>query len=148
MRDNGAEIIEIDLEWLSLCRPVNVIITMAEAIKIHSKFLENNYSDYTYEVVSRLVAGEALSVQDYLGSLRVMNYFQEKIDEIYNDVNIIACPTNPVLPDEIENTVRKICQFIKSDWCKDTCIHKHFNVTRQPSLSTRAGFSKLAYQLE
>ena len=58
---------------------VNVIITMAEAIKIHSKFLENNYSEYTYEVVSRLVAGKALSVQDYLGSLRVMNYFQKKL---------------------------------------------------------------------
>lgn len=142
MRDNGAEIIEIDLEWLSLCRPVNVIITMAEAIKIHSKFLKNNYSDYTYEVVSRLVAGEALSVQDYLGSLRVMNYFQEKIDEIYNDVNIIACPTNPVLPDEIENYSKEnMSNSSKVIGARIPAFTSIFNVTRQPSLSTRAGFS-------
>ena len=143
MRDNGAEIVEIDLEWLSLCRPVNVIITMAEAIKIHSKFLENNYSEYTYEVVSRLVAGEALSVQDYLGSLRVMNYFQEKIDEIYNEINIIACPTNPVLPDEIENYSKKnMSNSLKVIGARIPAFTSIFNVTRQPSLSTRAGISK------
>jgi len=143
MRDNGAEIVEIDLEWLSLCRPVNVIITMAEAIKIHSKFLENNYSEYTYEVVSRLVAGEALSVQDYLGSLRVMNYFQEKIDEIYNEINIIACPTNPILPDEIENYSKKnMSNSLKVIGARIPAFTSIFNVTRQPSLSTRAGISK------
>ena len=78
MRDNGAEIVEIDLEWLSLCRPVNVIITMARAIKIHSKFLQKIIIQNIHiEVVSRLVAGEALSGSDSLGSLRVMNYFRK-----------------------------------------------------------------------
>ena len=113
------------------------------AIKIHSKFLENNYSEYTYEVVSRLVAGEALSVQDYLGSLRVMNYFQEKIDEIYNEINIIACPTNPVLLDEIENYSKKnMSNSLKVIGARIPAFTSIFNVTRQPSLSTRAGISK------
>ena len=142
MKDNGAEIIEIDLDWLSLCRPVNVIITMAEAIKIHSKILEKNYNNYTYEVVSRLIAGEALSIQDYLGSLRVMNYFQNKIDQIYEKVNIIACPTNPVLPDKIHNYSKEnMSNSSKVIGARIPAFTSIFNVTRQPSISTRAGFS-------
>mgnify|MGYP005715147375 FL=1 len=90
-----------------------------------------------------MVAGEALSVQDYLGSLRVMNYFQEKIDEIYNKVNIIACPTNPVLPDEIENYSKKnMSNSLKVIGARIPAFTSIFNVTRQPSLSTRAGISK------
>ena len=142
MKENGAEIIEIDLDWLSLCRPVNVIITMAEAIKIHSKMLEKDYDNYTYEVVSRLVAGEALSIQDYLGSLRVMNYFQNKIDQIYDKINIIACPTNPVLPDKIENYSKdNMSSTSKVIGARIPAFTSIFNVTRQPSISTRAGFS-------
>ena len=142
MKENGAEIVEIDLDWLSLCRPVNVIITMAEAIKIHSKILEKNYDNYTYEVVSRLVAGEALSIQDYLGSLRVMNYFQNKIDQIYESVNIIACPTNPVIPDKIQNYSKEnMSNTSKVIGARIPAFTSIFNVTRQPSISTRAGFS-------
>ena len=142
MKQNGAEIIEIDLDWLSLCRPVNVIITMAEAIKIHSKILQENYQNYTYEVVSRLVAGEALSIEDYLGALRVMNHFQIKIDEVYEKVNIIACPTNPVLPDKIENYSKEnMSNSSKVIGARIPAFTSIFNVTRQPSISTRAGFS-------
>ena len=142
MKENGAEIVEIDLDWLSLCRPVNVIITMAEAIKIHSKILKKNYDNYTYEVVSRLVAGEALSIEDYLGSLRLMNYFQNKIDEVYEKVNIIACPTNPVLPDKIQNYSKEnMSNTSKVIGARIPAFTSIFNVTRQPSISTRAGFS-------
>ena len=101
-----------------------------------------NYQKYTYEVVSRLVAGEALSIEDYLGALRVMNHFQIKIDEVYEKVNIIACPTNPVLPDKIENYSKEnMSNSSKVIGARIPAFTSIFNVTRQPSISTRAGFS-------
>ena len=72
------------------------------------------------------------------------DYFKGRTtDEIYNEINIIACPTNPVLPDEIENYSKKnMSNSLKVIGARIPAFTSIFNVTRQPSLSTRAGISK------
>ncbi|MEC7880456.1 MAG: amidase [Chloroflexota bacterium] len=142
MKSNGAEIINVDLSWLSIARPVNVVITLAEAISVHKDYLISNYEDYTYEVISRLVSGEGLSINDYLSSLRVMSYIQRKMNDEFNNFDILACPTTPELPGLIEEYSKENLSASKEVvGGRIPSFTSIFNVTRQPSLSTLAGFS-------
>ena len=142
MKQNGAEIVQVDLSWLSIARPVNLVITLAEAMRIHNIWLSSNFNDYTYEVISRLIAGEGLSASDYLSALRVMTYIQEKIQKEFDNFDILACPTTPELPgmvsDYSKDNLSKSNNVVGGRIPAFTSI---FNVTRQPSLSTIAGFS-------
>tara|TARA_Y100001960_G_scaffold28872_1_gene25242 strand:- start:12191 stop:13609 length:1419 start_codon:yes stop_codon:yes gene_type:complete len=142
MESNGAEIVNVDLSWLSISRPVNVVITLAEAMNIHKDYLISNYDDYTYEVISRLVSGEGLTINDYLSSLRVMNHIQRKIHEEFNNFDVLACPTTPELPGLIEEYSKEnLSSSKKVVGGRIPSFTSVFNVTRQPSLSTLAGFS-------
>ena len=76
MKSMGAEIIEVNLAWLLMARPVNVVITLAEAFNIHKHWLKSDSKNYTLEVLSRLVLGENIALNDYFISMRVMNYIQ------------------------------------------------------------------------
>ena len=142
MKQNGAEIVQVDLSWLSIARPVNLVITLAEAMRIHNIWLSSNFNDYTYEVISRLIAGEGLSASDYLSALRVMTYIQEKIQKEFDNFDILACPTTPELPgmvsDYSKDNLSKSNNVVGGRIPAFTSI---FNVTRHPSLSTIAGFS-------
>ena len=143
MKSNGAEIINVDLSWLSIARPVNVVTTLAEAMSVHKDYLISNYEDYTYEVISRLVSGERLSINDYLSSLRVMSYIQSKMNDEFDNFDILACPTTPVLPGLIEEYSKKNLSSSKEVvGGRIPSFTSVFNVTRQPSLSTLAGFSE------
>ena len=142
MKSNGAEIIPIDLSWLSIARPINVVITMAEAINIHSKWLNSHHTEYSYEVISRLVAGENLSINDYLSSLRMMNWVQKEMDKSFSNFDVIACPTTPELPGLISDYSKEnLSTSRKVVGGRISAFTSLFNVTRQPSLSSLSGFS-------
>jgi len=143
MKSNGAEIVEIDLSWLSIARPINLIISNAEALEVHSKWLASKHENYTYEVLSRLVAGENLYLNNYFSALRAMNYVQKKIENAFEKFDVIACPTTPELPGLIdEYSKENLMKSQKVIGGRIPAFTSLFNVTRQPSLSTRAGFSQ------
>jgi Asp-tRNA(Asn)/Glu-tRNA(Gln) amidotransferase A subunit family amidase len=142
IKSNGAEIIPIDLSWLSIARPINVVITMAEAINVHKKWLDSRHEEYSYEVISRLIAGENLSINDYLSSLRLMNWVQKEMDKNFSNFDIIACPTTPELPGMISDYSKEnLSASRKVIGGRIPAFTSLFNVTRQPSLSSLSGFS-------
>ena len=142
MKSMGAEIIEVDLAWLLMARPVNVVITLAEAFSLHKHWLESDSKKYTFEVISRLVLGENISLNDYFSSMRAMNYIQKRISEVFKRFDVLACPTIPELPSLISDYSKE--NLLKSKNIvggKIPLFTSLFNVTRQPSISTTAGFS-------
>ena len=74
--------------------------------------------------------------------LRIMNYIQKRISEVFKRFDVLACPTIPELPSFISDYSKE--NLLKSKNIvggKIPLFASLFNVTRQPSISTTAGFS-------
>ena len=71
-----------------------------------------------------------------------MNHIQRKIHEEFNNFDVLACPTTPELPGLIEEYSKEnLSSSKKVVGGRIPSFTSVFNVTRQPSLSTLAGFS-------
>ena len=77
----------------------------------------------------------AISSNDYIKALKSKEWFTGKMNEIFQEVDLIISPTIPILPTSIEDdsNVGNI---------KNPLFTGVFNVTGHPSLSVNAGFSK------
>ena len=135
LEDNGAIIRKISCPWVKFGRSINLIISSSEGLSIHEDWLKNYRDQYDPKVKSRFLSAMAISSNDYIKALKSKEWFTGKMNEIFQEVDLIISPTIPILATNIEDdsNVGNI---------KNPLFTGVFNVTGHPSLSVNAGFSK------
>jgi len=142
LEDRDAVVKNISVPWVKYGRSLNLLITSAEALTIHEKWLKTNRNEYDPQVKSRLLAAVSIRSNDYLKALKAKQWFQKQMNNIFNDIDLILTPTIPILATDINEGINDNDCSQKLTGARLPLFTSIFNVTGHPSLSVNAGFSK------
>jgi aspartyl-tRNA(Asn)/glutamyl-tRNA(Gln) amidotransferase subunit A len=140
MANNGAEIIELPMPWANKGRAINLGVILPEAVAVHEKMLSEHHNLYTHAVRSRIQAGFNISSIDYIRAQRARQWFNQKMAESMNRVDVLITPTVPIpTPTIAECTPSPGNPGSGNELPMFTGV---FDVTGQPSHSIPCGFTE------
>ncbi len=140
LANNGADIVDIPMEWVGDGRSINVIITLAEATAVHENLLAEHADDYTPAVRSRIQSALDMPAVDYIRAQRARQAFSVKMAEATKDVDVLVTPTIPVLAHTIEECTPPLGEVLAEKSHEIPLFTSIFDVTGEPSLSVPCGF--------
>ena len=141
MANNGAEIVPVNtLGFVADGRPINVVISLAEAAAVHRDLLANHAEDYTDMVRSRMLPGFEISAVDYIHAQRARRKFANAVAAATADVDALITPTIPVPTPTIAECTPDSGSSVAAHGAELPLFTSIFDVTGQPSLSVNCGF--------
>jgi len=94
----GARLVDIDLKGAEEARvaagPTLIVIDMAD---MHREGYMSHPENYGPEVLKRLLSGETFKGTDYAHALRTVMAWKHQFREIFQEVDVIATPTTPIV---------------------------------------------------
>lgn len=96
LREDGAELVEINLPGMSVGFGAWKVIMHAEASAYHRPFLDERAGDYADSVRIQLEAGRCLSATDYLAAQQYRAVFNREVYDLLSSVSALVTPTLPV----------------------------------------------------
>ena len=143
LANNGAEIVPIPtLDFVADGRPINVVISLAEAAAVHKDMLAAHADDYTDMVRSRMLPGFEISAVDYIHAQRARRRFAHNVATAMADVDALVTPTIPVPTPTIAECTPDVGSSVASQGAELPLLTSIFDVTGQPSLSVNCGFDR------
>ncbi|MEA2625438.1 MAG: amidase [Candidatus Binatota bacterium] len=140
LEKQGAEIVDIHLPdvretltaWISICAP--------ETAAAHERTFPSRADDYGPGFRSFLELGTRIAATDYAKAHRVREHFTGALAAVWDEVQVIACPSMPMLPPPADSFAATV-----SDWGDVAPVLKYtapFNLSRNPTLSVPCGFAE------
>ncbi|KAA5837139.1 amidase [Saccharopolyspora hirsuta] len=93
LADLGAEICEVVLPYWSEMVAAVVVSVTSEGLAHHRGDLRTRWGDYFTAARGLLAAGALASGADYVQAQRARRFAQGAVDELFREVDVIACPT-------------------------------------------------------
>ena len=93
LREAGCHIEEVDIPHADTIATTYRHTQLYEAFQCHRHMLETRANDYSTEVYQRLVAGRALSEEDYLQTQRDRLVLRSEVDTVLEGVVALVLPT-------------------------------------------------------
>ena len=141
MASNGAEVVEISgLDFVADGRPINVVISLAEAAAVHCEMLARNADDYTDMVRSRMLPGFEISAVDYIHAQRARQRFSQAVADATSEVDVLITPSIPVPTPTVADCTPPDGSSVAPRGAELPLFTSIFDVTGQPSLSVNCGF--------
>jgi aspartyl-tRNA(Asn)/glutamyl-tRNA(Gln) amidotransferase subunit A len=141
MRYAGAEVVEVEMPWVSTGRSINVAILIAEAFATHEKQIETSGHLYSDAVRNRLLDGSRVTAADYIHAQRARAQFCHQMAEAMAEVDVLVTPTLPVQTPAL-TAVRPTPDNPAPSAGREFPIFTGiFDVTGQPSVSVNCGFT-------
>ena len=141
MANNGAEIVPITtLDFVSDGRPINVVVSLAEAAAVHQEMLATRADDYTDMVRSRMLPGFEISAVDYIHAQRARQQFTQSVADSMEGIDALITPTIPVPTPTIAECTPEVGSSVATHGAELPLLTSIFDVTGQPSLSVNCGF--------
>ncbi|MBV8135382.1 MAG: amidase [Deltaproteobacteria bacterium] len=133
----GARIIKVKLPEIEPCMRAWFPICAAEAAAAHAATYPSKAADYGPGVRSFLEAGAAVRGQDYANAHIVRERFTNRFQQLFEQVDVIACPTMPsaTLPN---NAIPPDAAPFKEP-TPLLAFTALFNMSRNPTLSMPGG---------
>lgn len=138
----GARISEISLRGMKETPDLAGIITLAEALAYHWKWLKQRPEDYDPVIRSRMEAGVNMTAVEYIHAQERRRLYAERFDQALGDVDVLAGPTLPVAAPslgETEVVVGRVREDVRLALLRLT---RPGNLTGLPAISLPCGFSK------
>lgn len=92
--ENGAEVVEISLPPLDLIHAAASVVMMAEVAANHSHAVRRHYRDYGSVFRTRVLAGEAIGISDYLAAISIRDVLASEVDALFDSVDFILLPVS------------------------------------------------------
>ena len=141
MAANGAEVVEVaEMDFASEGRPINVVLSLAEAAAVHQELMAENAADYTDMVRSRMLPGFEISAVDYIRAQRARQRFGQRVVEVTAGLDALVTPTIPVPTPTIADCTPPVGSSVAPRGADLPLFTSIFDVTGQPSLSVNCGF--------
>jgi len=98
LRQQGAELREVEFRGMEEAALLVGIITVGEALSYHWKWLRSRAKDYGADVRERMEANRNQRTIEYLQAQEKRRTYTEAFVKVFDSVDVVAAPTLPVLP--------------------------------------------------
>jgi aspartyl-tRNA(Asn)/glutamyl-tRNA(Gln) amidotransferase subunit A len=133
MRELGAEIRDVELSPVQDYGACGWVILFAEAWAVHEKVMRHRFHDFGRMMRNRVVLGAFLSSADYVHALRLRGELVREMNAAMADLDVVISAATPGAAPRIDE---------KPDYGSfQRPLMMPFNVTGQPSMAVRCGFS-------
>lgn len=137
----GVEIREIQIPRIHDTLDAQRTTIAAESFAVHYHLLNNFPDQYEEEVRNRLLAGEAIQAREYINAQQVKSTAVREFEEIFAKIDVLAAPTLPILPTDLNQRSVSICGIEESVCSALTRLTAPTNLTGFPSISVPCGTS-------
>ena len=140
--DLGAEVREVKIPTLKYAEWAELVTSLSEASAIHHSDMLTRPDDFGNDIRMLFELGEIPSAVDYLQAQQVRRQLKHDFKKAFEQVDILAMPTLPILPNDIGDDFADI-NGKKVDLI-DNIIRfmGPGNLTGLPALSVPCGFSQ------
>ena len=138
----GAEVVEVSWPMYHRSADISKIILYAEAAAYHRELLVRRGKEYDPSVRWRFESGLFISGPDYLRALRHRREYTESARELFESVDILAGPMEPVVAPPIEADSIEVNGESVGVIPALTQYTRPFNLTGYPALTAPCGFSE------
>jgi len=91
----GAVLVDVELPRVRYTGIASTAIMSVEVDAAHSRWIRQRPEDYSDEVRTRIEAGLVVSAVDYSRAQRLRRWIAEEVAEVFERVDLLACPTSP-----------------------------------------------------
>jgi len=134
MRGLGAELREIRLSPLQDYGACGWLVLIAESWAVHETVMRKRFRDYGRMMRNRVVLGAFLGGADYVQALRLRRQLADEMREAMRDLDVLVTGITPGEAPRIDEKP-EFESFQRP-------LMMPFNVTGQPSMAVRCGFSR------
>jgi aspartyl-tRNA(Asn)/glutamyl-tRNA(Gln) amidotransferase subunit A len=132
LRDLGAEVTDVRIPGIETVHDTAMPILLTEASYHHKRWYPERADDYADGTRANLAEGFKVSGVDYVKALQERRHFTQTVNRIFNDVDVLVCPTAPFTatetdPDFEGGAIEYILRTVP------------FDVTGHPALTVPAG---------
>ncbi|WP_047151765.1 Asp-tRNA(Asn)/Glu-tRNA(Gln) amidotransferase GatCAB subunit A [Aneurinibacillus tyrosinisolvens] len=132
LQELGADITEVDIPGILTAEEAGMPIILAEASYHHREWVPGRAEDYAPGTYGNLREGLKIDAVSYLQALEARRQFTNVVNEAFEKVDILICPTAPYPATEKDPSF----EDGNIDISKRTIP---FNITGHPALSVSAG---------
>ena len=137
----GAEVTEVSFPMFAEAQAISGTILMAEAAAYHRELLAKDGDKLTPSVRLRLEAGLFVTAADYLKAQQARARFNHEMAQLFQDVDLLAGPTEPVTaPPILAESVDINGQMVGTTGAL-TQYTRPYNISGSPALTVPCGFS-------
>ena len=141
LRHLGAEVKEVSWPMFHDSGAISMIILYAEAAAHHRDLLVQRGNEYDPSVRWRFESGLFISGADYLRALRGRLVYTQVVRELFQDVDLLAGPMEPIVAPLIDAEGLQINGLEVDPIGALTQYTRPFNLTGYPALTVPCGFS-------
>lgn len=96
---------KIDLPYIEQVRAASYLMTASEGGKLHLPHLRAQPMEYDPATRERLMAGALLPVSSYLKAQEIQSWFQQYLDNIFTEYDLLIAPAVGSIAPKIDNPV-------------------------------------------
>ncbi len=137
----GATVVEVSWPMYKRAGAISTAILMAEATAYHSKLVRTRGAQMDPNVRMRIEAGFFISAADYIQAQQARTLFDRQSRDLFNNVDILAGPTEPVTAPRIGSTSVQIGDATVGSTAALTQYTRAFNLNGFPAMTVPCGFS-------
>jgi aspartyl-tRNA(Asn)/glutamyl-tRNA(Gln) amidotransferase subunit A len=138
----GANINDVEYNYVQRTIPLYGIITSCEAASYHERYFTRHSLEYDQRVVfNRILPGRFIPAVHYLKAQRYRNILIKEIDKLFKLVDVIITPTTPITAFKIREDQVKIGSEKMSAREALSRFTRLFNLVGLPSITVPCGFT-------
>ena len=138
----GASVTEVSLPMFAEAQAISGTILMSEAAAYHRELLAKDGDKLTPSVRLRLEAGLFVTAADYLKAQQARARFNYEMAQLFQSVDLLAGPTEPVTAPPILATEVEIGDQMVGTTGALTQYTRPYNISGTPAISVPCGFSQ------
>jgi aspartyl-tRNA(Asn)/glutamyl-tRNA(Gln) amidotransferase subunit A len=137
----GARIHEVNLELMQETAVLAGVITVAEALPYHWRWLRTRAGDYDPAIRARMEASKDLPAVEYLLAQERRRSYSAKFERVMRSVDLLAAPTLPIFAPRIGDAEVAAGRSREDVRMALLRLTRPANLTGLPSISVPCGFS-------
>ncbi len=137
----GAEVREVSMPMFHQTAPISTTILYSEATAYHRNLVLSKGAQYAAPVRVRIESGFFISGEQYLRAQRARALFTRKCRELFDEVDVLAGPMEPMTAHPIGATQVQINDVTVGSVPALTQYTRAFNLNGFPAITVPCGFS-------
>jgi aspartyl-tRNA(Asn)/glutamyl-tRNA(Gln) amidotransferase subunit A len=141
LKSLGAELVEVDIEYIEHAATASGVLHLAEAAAYHDDVFSEHPELYTPETRRNLELGSYVLAKDYLHAQRYRSLLGNSFRNVFRQVDVVAMPTISLLATPIDQHKIQIRGKEKSVHLSMLHNTEPIDLTGLPALSVPCGFA-------